>query len=150
MDDHMNTDLTSYLDNTADVVIATRLQAGGEIHTEIWAVVVDGESYIRNGFGEASKWYRRAQRTHRAVFVVGDRRYPVTIEDVDDETILDAVDAAYRSKYRGPGLDAVVSSGTRRYTMRVVPDSSGSTEVGGGTSGSTEAGGGTSGGTDTN
>ena len=115
--------LIDYLSSTDDVLLATSLKAGGEIQTEIWAVVVDGQGYIRNGFGESSKWYRRAQRTHRAAFTDGSHRYPVTIEDVDDEAIISSVDAAYRAKYRGPGLDAVVSAGTRRYTMRVVPDS---------------------------
>jgi len=113
--------LIDYLTRTGDVMLATSLKAGGEVHTEIWAVVVDGEGYIRNGFGESSKWYRRAQRTHRAAFVDGDRRYPVTIEDVDDEATMTAVDAAYRTKYNGSGLGAVVSPATRRYTMRVVP-----------------------------
>lgn len=111
--------LIDYLSQTHDVMIATTLKAGGEIRTEIWAVVVNGAGYIRNGFGETSKWYRRAQRTHQAVFINGDRRYPVTIEDVDDEATIQAVDEAYRRKYRGPGLRAVVSPGTRRYTMRV-------------------------------
>lgn len=118
----MDTGLIDYLTRTSDVMLATELKAGGEVQTEIWAVVVDGEGYIRNGFGDASKWYRRAQRTHRAAFIDGDRRYPVTIEDVDDESTLDAVDAAYRAKYSGSGLAAVVSAGTRRYTMRVVAE----------------------------
>lgn len=117
-------DLTNYLARTDDVMLATFLMAGGEVHTEIWAVVVDGQGYIHNGFGAASKWYRRAQRTHRAAFIEGDRRYPVVIEDVDDEATMSAVDSAYRAKYRGAGVSAVVSSGTRRYTMRVVADGS--------------------------
>jgi hypothetical protein len=123
VDKQIDADLISYLATTDDVILATELKAGGEIHTEIWAVVVDGEGYIRNGFGEASKWYRRAQRTHRAAFFDGDHRYPVVILDVDDEAILTAVDVAYTAKYRGPGLSAVVSPETRRYTMKVVPDS---------------------------
>lgn len=114
--------LLGYLSRTDDVVIATTLKSGGEVPTEIWSVVVNGAAYIRNGFGEGSKWYRRAQRTHRAAFIDGDRRYPVTIEDVDDETTIAAVDDAYTNKYSGPGLRAVVSSSTRRYTMRVVHD----------------------------
>jgi hypothetical protein len=114
--------LIGYLSQTDDVMIATTLTAGGEIRTEIWAVVVDGAGYIRNGFGETSKWYRRAQRTHQAAFIDGDRRYPVTIRDVDDEATIKAVDEAYREKYRGPGLRAVVSPGTRRYTMMVASD----------------------------
>lgn len=111
-----------YLSTTPDVILATELKAGGEIQTEIWAVVVDGEAYIRNGFGDASKWYRRAQRTHRAAFIDGDRRYPVRIEDVSDEGTLTRVDAAYTAKYSGSGLTAVNSGATRRYTMRVVPE----------------------------
>ena len=122
MDTNTNAGLTDYLANTVDVMLATFLKDGGEVHTEIWAVVVDGEGYIRNGFGEASKWYRRAQRTHRAAFIDGDRRYAVAIEDVDDEATMSAVDAAYRKKYSGSGLSAVVSPGTRRYTMRVVAE----------------------------
>lgn len=114
--------LIGYPSEANDVMIATTLKAGGEIRTEIWAVVVDGAVHIRNGFAEGSKWYRRAQRTHRATFINGDRRYPVTIEDGDDEATIRAVDAAYKKKYRGPGLSAVVSSSTRRYTMRVMPD----------------------------
>lgn len=114
--------LTGYLSQTDDVVLATALKAGGEIRTEIWAVVVDGVGYIRNGFGEASKWHRRVQRTHRAAFIDGERRYPITIEDVRDEKTITAVDEAYKKKYHGPGLRAVISPGTRRYTMRVVHD----------------------------
>ena len=112
--------LIDYIDRTGDVMLATFLKDGNEVHTEIWAVVVDGQGYIRNGFGESSKWYRRAQRTHRAAFIDGDRRHEVTIEDVDDEATMSAVDAAYRKKYSGSGLGAVVSAATRRYTMRVV------------------------------
>lgn len=124
MNEQSARDAVAYLATTDDVVLATSLRAGGEVRTEIWAVVVDGVGYIRNGFGESSKWYRRAQRTHRAAFIDNDRRYPVRIEDVHDEATIAAVDEAYRRKYRGPGLPAVVSEGTRRYTMRVVPDES--------------------------
>jgi len=121
MDELVAAHLVGYFTQTDDVVIATSLKAGGEVRTEIWGVVVDGECYIRNGFGDSSKWYRRAQRTHHAVFCDGDRRYPVSIEDVADAATLRAVDAAYKRKYRGPGVRAVVSSNSRRYTMRVVP-----------------------------
>ena len=115
-------DAITYLATADDVILATELKAGGEVETPIWAVVVDGAGFIRNGFGEASKWYRRAQRTHRAVLVDGANRHPVMIEDVHDEETLAAVDAAYRQKYSGSGLAAVVSASTREYTMRVVPD----------------------------
>lgn len=52
--------LIDYLSQTDDVMIAKTLKAGGEIRTEIWAVVLNGAGYIRIGFGETSRWYRRA------------------------------------------------------------------------------------------
>lgn len=54
-------DLTDYLSQKDDVVIATTLKGGGEIRTEIWAVVVDGADTSatvsargRNGTGAPS------------------------------------------------------------------------------------------------
>lgn len=41
--------LIDYLSHTDDLMIATTLKTGGEIGTEIWAVVVDGAGYIAMG-----------------------------------------------------------------------------------------------------
>jgi hypothetical protein len=89
--------------------------------TPIWAVVVDGVPYIRSGYGAGSKWYRRAQRTGRAAFIDGPRRYPVTIENVNDEAINHEVDEAYRGKYAGTGtaLSQMVSPPARADSMAV-------------------------------
>jgi hypothetical protein len=76
-----------YFTRTDTVNIATELQGGGEAVTPIWAVVVDGVPYIRNGYGARSKWYRRVQRAGKAAFIDGARRYPVTIENLNDEAI---------------------------------------------------------------
>jgi hypothetical protein len=111
-----------YFAGTDIVHIATELTGGGEISTPIWAVVVDGAPYIRAGYGPGSKWYRRLQRTGRAVFTDGHRRYPATIENVADDDTLDKVDAAYRAKYAGQtaGLAAIVAPRARAQTMRLV------------------------------
>ncbi|HXA32469.1 MAG TPA: DUF2255 family protein [Acidimicrobiales bacterium] len=110
-----------YLSSTDTVHIATELPDGGEIVTPIWAVVVDGTPYIRSGYGPQSKWYLRVQRTGRATFIDGLRRYPVTIENLNDEAIKHDVDAAYRTKYVGQGmaLRQVVSAQVRAYAMRI-------------------------------
>lgn len=92
-----------YLSSTDTVHIATELPDGGEIVTPIWAVVVEGTPYIRSGYGPQSKWYLRVQRTGRATFIDGPHRYPVTIENLNDEAINRNVDAAYRTKYVGQG-----------------------------------------------
>jgi hypothetical protein len=108
----------------ADVVhIATELKAGGEVVTPIWGVVVGGVPYIRSGYGPDSRWYRRAERTRRATFIDGNQRYPVTIENLDDEAINREVDRAYAAKYAGQGqaLRQVVSPEVRRFTMRLTP-----------------------------
>jgi hypothetical protein len=110
-----------YFTRTDTVHIATELRDGGEVVTPIWAVVVDGVPYIRNGYGPRSKWYRRVQRTGRAALIDDPDRYPVTIEPLNDEAINRKVDEAYRAKYAGQGraLRQVVSPQVRAYTMRI-------------------------------
>jgi hypothetical protein len=112
-----------YVARTAVLHIATELRSGGEVVTPIWGVVVDGAPYIRSAYGAESRWYRRAQRTSRAALVDGDTRYPVAIDNLDDEAINREVDRAYEAKYAGEGnaLREVVSAGIRRFTMRLKP-----------------------------
>ncbi|MFI6761380.1 DUF2255 family protein [Micromonospora sp. NPDC050417] len=110
-----------YFTGTDTVHIATELRDGGEVVTPIWAVVVDGVPYVRSAYGPQSKWYRRVQRTGRAAFVDGSQRYPVTVENLDDEAVIEQVDEAYQTKYadQGSALRQVASPQVREYTMRV-------------------------------
>jgi hypothetical protein len=110
-----------YFRQTGTVHIATALRDGREVVTPIWAVVVAGVPYIRSGYGPRSRWHRRVQRTGRAAFIDGPRRYPVTIENLDDETVNSKVDEAYRAKYadQGAAVRQVVSPQVRAHTMRV-------------------------------
>jgi hypothetical protein len=112
-----------YFTRTDTVHIATELRDGREVVTPIWAVVVDGVPYIRSAYGSRSKWYHRVQRTGRAAFIDGSDRYPVTVENLNDETINRKVDEAYRAKYaaEGSSLLDVVSREVREYTMRITP-----------------------------
>jgi hypothetical protein len=87
-----------YFTRTDTVHIATELRDGDEVVTPIWAVVVDGVPYIRSGYGAGSRWYRRVQRTGRAAFIDGPHRYPVTVENLNDEAVNARVDEAYRAK----------------------------------------------------
>jgi hypothetical protein len=118
-------DIADHFTRSDVVHIATELEGGGEVVTPIWGVVVDGVPFIRSGYGPGSRWYRRAQRTHRAAFIDGSQRYPVTIENLDDEAINREVDRAYAAKYAGEeqALQAVVSPDVRRFTMRLAPRS---------------------------
>jgi hypothetical protein len=110
-----------YFARTGTVHIATERQDGSEVVTPIWAVVVDGVPYVRSGYGAASKWYGRVQRTGQAAFIDGPRRYPVTVTNLDDEAVNTKVDEAYRAKYadQGPALSQAISPPVRARTMRV-------------------------------
>jgi hypothetical protein len=114
-----------YFTRTDTVHIATELRDGGEVVTPIWAVVVDRVPYIRSGYGSGSKWYRRVQRAGRAAFIDGPRRYPVTVENLNDEASNQKVDQAYRAKYvsQGTALRQAVSPQVRARTMRLTPRS---------------------------
>lgn len=112
--------MIEHLRATDVVRIATRTVDGREIITPIWSVVVDGSGYVRNGFGEASRWYRRATKNGGVAFADGPRRYAATLERADPG-VLDTVDAAYLRKYRGQPTAAVVAEPARSYTLRVAP-----------------------------
>jgi hypothetical protein len=116
---------TDYIANTGVLHVATPLRSGGEVVTQIWGVVVDGTPYIRSAYGPGSKWYRRATRSGRAVFVDGPERYPARVESVDDDATIRRVDDAYRTKYAGQDAPVrqMTSPDVRRFTMRVVPAS---------------------------
>ncbi|WP_329455658.1 DUF2255 family protein [Streptomyces sp. NBC_01497] len=111
-----------YLAGTDTVHIVTGLPDGREVVTRIWAVVVDGVPYVRNGFGERSQWYARVRRAGgRAAFLDGDSRYAVTLAPLDDADVNTRVDAAYRDKYASAGdaLREAVSPEVRANTLRV-------------------------------
>jgi hypothetical protein len=112
-----------HLARTGTVRLVTTTRDGREIVTKIWAVVVDGQAYIRNGYGDSSHWYRRIQRTRTAAFIDGRNRYDVTVDNVgDDETNL-RVDDAFSRKYAGSGssLRLMTTGDVRLSTMRVTP-----------------------------
>lgn len=112
-----------HLDRTGTVRLVTRTEDGREIVTKIWAVVVDGQAYIRNGYGDSSKWYPRIRRAGRAAFVDGAERYDVTAELVTDEATNARIDTAYERKYAGSGaaLRMMITGDVRMSTLRVTP-----------------------------
>lgn len=125
MVDHTMTDSSAaldYLTRTGTVHLATRTEDGREIVTKIWAVVVDEQAYIRNGYGDSSKWYPRIRVAGRAAFIDGRNRYDVTADLVDDEATNVAVDDAFTSKYGHSGsLRMMITGDVRTSTLRVTP-----------------------------
>jgi hypothetical protein len=89
--------------------------------TWIWSVVVDGDLYARAYNGKRSRWYHAAERQGAGRITAAGRTREVTFETLEGE-IQDAIDAAYRVKYRtSPYLDAMISARARAATVRITP-----------------------------
>ncbi|WP_353719870.1 DUF2255 family protein [Dyadobacter sp. 676] len=87
--------------------------------TWIWAVVVDGDLYVRAYNGKNSSWYqsavqRKAGRIH-AAGMVEDVIFENVPSDLDN-----AIDEAYKAKYSSsPYLPPMISEGPKRATIRI-------------------------------
>jgi hypothetical protein len=106
-------DALQLLDRTREVHVATRTKP-----LPIWAVVVDGEAYVRSYRGERGAWYRRALREGRIELEGIEAR----VEPERDPEINDRVSDAFRAKYaaRSPGsTDAMVTPEVVATTLRL-------------------------------
>jgi hypothetical protein len=89
--------------------------------TQTWALVVDGDVYVRAASGPDSSWYRAAVSQGAGRVRVADADYEVTFEPADDD-VDDAIDAAYEAKY--PGSSAVPTmqgDGPKSATVKITP-----------------------------
>jgi hypothetical protein len=94
----------------------------------IWAVRHGDDLFVRSVRGRSGHWFRGTQERHegriRAGGVQQDVTFVVAGHDIDD-----AVDGAYRAKYRryaGSILNSVLTPEARSTTMKLVPRSTGS------------------------
>ena len=88
------------LDATDEVRIETRRDADSPVHrTIVWVVVVEGEVFVRSVRGPKGRWYRELSSNLEGALHAGEHRFPVHAAPATDETTVDAVSDAYRSKY---------------------------------------------------
>lgn len=117
------------MDGVDEVVIATGRRDGslrsGRI---VWLVRHDGAVYVRSVNGGSAAWYRGVQTAHRGHLRAGAVDRDVVFVETGDhaggpEGLDDAIDTAYRSKYRRwPGPVASITSDlARSTTLRVDP-----------------------------
>ena len=93
--------------------------------TWIWSVVVDGNLYVRAYNGRNSRWYQAASRQKAGRITVAGMTKDVAFETID-EPINDAIDDAYRAKYRSsPYLGSMISTRARAATVRITPRATG-------------------------
>jgi hypothetical protein len=90
----------------------------------IWVVRVGGDLYVRSYKGTASPWYRAVRATRAGHVESGGVGKDVTFADEADPDVRDAVDAAYRDKYRNYRasiVDPMVAETARNATIKLVP-----------------------------
>ena len=82
-----------------------RIRAGSAKHRflGIWAVVVNGRVFVRSWNDKPNGWYRAWREDPLGAIEVADREIAVHAKPVRGEKLLDAIGAAYREKYTGPG-----------------------------------------------
>jgi hypothetical protein len=88
--------------------------------TQTWAVIVDGEVYVRAANGQDSRWYQAAVHQKAGRVRVAGTNYEVTFEAADD--VSDAIDAGYEAKYPGSSAVPIMQGpGPKSATVRIAP-----------------------------
>lgn len=89
--------------------------------TQTWALVVDGNVYVRAANGPRSRWYNAAITQGAGRVRVAGQYYDVKFEAASNENEA-AIDAAYEAKY--PGSSAVPTmqgEGPKSASVRISP-----------------------------
>jgi hypothetical protein len=89
-------------------------------------VRVGDNLYVRSVNGPTAAWFRGTQVRHEGWIAAGGIERDVTLVDIagTDRPLQDAIDAAYRTKYRRYAaglLDHITSAGAQSATLQLVP-----------------------------
>jgi hypothetical protein len=89
----------------------------------IWVIRHSDDLYIRSAYGRSSAWFHGVQVRHEGRIRAGGVEKDVIFMDADS-VLNDAIDAAYRSKYRRHGatyVNMMVSPQARSATLKLAP-----------------------------
>jgi hypothetical protein len=89
----------------------------------IWVVRHGDDLYVRSVNGRTAAWFRGTQVRHEGHIRAGGVEKDVTFVDAGDD-ITDALDAAYRTKYRRYAaniISSIISPEARSATIKLVP-----------------------------
>ena len=89
----------------------------------IWIVRHDAGLYVRSVKGRTGPWFRGTQSRHQGRIWAGGVEKDVELLDAGDD-INDAIDAAYRTKYRRYAasiVNSVLTPEARAATLKLVP-----------------------------
>jgi hypothetical protein len=125
MNDTFDAETLRLLDETREVRIETRREnASPEHRTIIWVVVVEGEVFVRSLRGPRGRWYREISSNPEGALHVHDDRLSVHAAHATEGAIVDAVSAAFRSKYQQSSpasTEAMVRPETLPTTLKLSP-----------------------------
>jgi hypothetical protein len=101
------------------------VRRSGELRraTPIWVVRAGEDVYVRAAYGANKGWHGVARTSRQARISAGSVVKDVAIEDASG-TVLDQIDAAYRSKYArryASIVDSINDAAHRATTLRLVP-----------------------------
>jgi hypothetical protein len=125
MNDSFDPEILRLLDDTKEVRIETRRDGDSPEHrTIIWVVVVEGEVFVRSVRGPKGRWYREISSNPEGALHVDDARIPVRAAPATEGATVDAVSAAFRSKYQQSSpasTEAMVRPETLPTTLKLAP-----------------------------
>ncbi len=106
-----------------ELTIRTRRRDGTlRAPVTIWMVRLGDELYVRSVNGASASWFRGTRTRHEGRISAGGVERDVNLVDVTGMD--DAIDDAYRTKYRRSAasiIDHITSPGARAATLRLVP-----------------------------
>jgi hypothetical protein len=111
------------MDEADDLHIAPLREDGKTYGTPtwIWAVVVNGDLYVRAYNGVNSKWYKSALQQKAGRIIAAEMTKEVRFEPVQGD-INDVIDEAYKKKYSSsPYLPPMISNRARTATVKIIP-----------------------------
>jgi len=88
----------------------------------IWVVRVGDDVYVRSVTGRSASWFHGAQDRHEARVSVGGVTKDVRLIETEEDA--DAIDAAYRAKYRRYAahiVESIIAPHAGATTLKLVP-----------------------------
>jgi hypothetical protein len=111
------------IESVEEVDIETTRGPGAPVHrTIIWAVIGDGQVYVRSLKGEAGRWYRELMANPEAILHVEGDAVPVSAVQTPDPASVARATEGFRRKYgNSPYLDTMIRDEIAPTTVRLEP-----------------------------
>jgi hypothetical protein len=111
------------IDTHREIDIETSRAPDAPVHrTTIWAVVEDGQVYIRSLRGASGRWYRELIANPEAAVLVDGESVPVRGVQASDAESVERASAGLRRKYAdSSALDSMLKDEILDTTVRLEP-----------------------------